>query len=41
MTASLQGVDLLERWQGALLLIGYGLGAAAPAGALTLKRDVH
>lgn len=42
LTATFQGPDnLLERWQGALLLIGYGLLAAALAGALTLRRDVH
>jgi ABC-type transport system involved in multi-copper enzyme maturation permease subunit len=35
------GPDLLERWQGGLLLIGYGLVAAGLAMALTLRRDVH
>lgn len=38
---SLQAPDLLERWQGALLLIGYGLVAAGSALALTLRRDIH
>lgn len=42
MTASFQAPeDLLERWQGALLLIGYGLLAAALAAVLTLRRDVY
>lgn len=42
MTASFQAPDnLLERWQGALLLIGYGLLAAVLAAAFTLRRDVH
>jgi len=41
LTGSLQAPDLLERWQGALLLIGYGLVAAGSALALTLRRDIH
>jgi len=40
MTASFQAPDLFERWQGALLLIGYGLIAAGLAMAFTLRRDV-
>lgn len=35
-----EGPDLLERWQGGLLLIGYGLVSAGLAMALTLRRDV-
>jgi ABC-type transport system involved in multi-copper enzyme maturation permease subunit len=42
MAATAQvGPDLLDRWQGALLLIGYGLVAAGLAMVLTLRRDVH
>ena len=42
LTASFQAPDnLFERWQGALLLIGYGLLAAALAAVFTLRRDVH
>lgn len=42
MTASFQAPDnLFERWQGALLLIGYGLLAAVLAAVFTLRRDVH
>ncbi len=42
MTATAQvGPDLLERWQGGVLLIGYGLVSAGLAMALTLRRDVH
>jgi len=40
MTATFQAPELLERWQGALLLIGYGLVAAGLAMVLTLRRDV-
>lgn len=40
MSASFMGPDLLERWQGALLLIGYGLLSAALAAGVTLRRDV-
>ncbi|MBA2552556.1 MAG: ABC transporter permease [Geodermatophilaceae bacterium] len=36
-----EGPDLLQRWQGGLLLIGYGLVSAGLAMALTLRRDVH
>lgn len=36
----LPGPDLLERWQGGLLLIGYGLVSAVLAMVLTLRRDV-
>ena len=41
LTASLQAPELLERWQGALLLIGYGLVSAGLAMTLTLRRDIH
>jgi ABC-type transport system involved in multi-copper enzyme maturation permease subunit len=40
MTATFRAPELLERWQGALLLIGYGLVAAGLAMVLTLRRDV-
>ena len=40
LTSALAGPDLLERWQGALLLIGYGLVSAVLAMVLTLRRDV-
>lgn len=41
MAASFQAPDLLERWQGALVLVGYGLVAAGLAMVFTLRRDVH
>ncbi|CAN5291421.1 ABC transporter permease [soil metagenome] len=41
MTATFQNPELLGAWQGAALLIGYGLVAAGLAMALTLQRDVH
>ena len=40
MTATFQGPDLLEPWQGGLLLLGYGLLAALLATLLTVRRDV-
>jgi hypothetical protein len=32
--------DLLERWQGGLLLLGYGLVAALVGTLLSVRRDV-
>jgi ABC-2 type transport system permease protein len=40
MTASFQGPDLLRAWQGALLLLGYGLLAAFLGTVLAVRRDV-
>lgn len=40
MTATFQGPDLLEQWQGALLLLGYGLAAAFLGTLLAVRRDV-
>ena len=40
MTASFQGPDLLAAWQGALLLLGYGLLAAFLGTVLAVRRDV-
>ena len=40
LTATLQGPDLLERWQGGLLLLGYGLVAALLGTVLAVRRDV-
>jgi ABC-2 type transport system permease protein len=40
MTATLQGPDLLQPWQGALLLLGYGLVAALLGTLLAVRRDV-
>jgi ABC-2 type transport system permease protein len=40
LTATFQGPDLLDRWQGGLLLLGYGLVAAALGTVLTVRRDV-
>ncbi len=40
MTATLQGPDLLGTWQGALLLLGYGLFAALVGTLLAVRRDV-
>lgn len=40
MTASLAGPDLLTAWQGALLLLGYGLLAALLGTFLAVRRDV-
>ncbi|MCZ2823933.1 MULTISPECIES: ABC transporter permease [unclassified Modestobacter] len=40
MTATFQGPDLLEQWQGVLLLLGYGLAAALLGTLLAVRRDV-
>jgi len=40
MTASLDNTDLLQPWQGALLLLGYGLLAAILGTFLAVRRDV-
>ena len=40
LTATLPGPDLLERWQGGLLLLGYGLVAALLGTLLAVRRDV-
>jgi ABC-type transport system involved in multi-copper enzyme maturation permease subunit len=40
MTATFQGPDLLEAWQGGLLLLGYGLLAALLGTLLAVRRDV-
>ena len=40
LTATFQGPDLLERWQGGLLLLGYGLLAALLGTLLAVRRDV-
>jgi ABC-2 type transport system permease protein len=40
MTATLNGPDLLEPWQGGLLLLGYGLLAALLGTLLAVRRDV-
>jgi ABC-2 type transport system permease protein len=40
MTATLDGPDLLSPWQGALLLLGYGLLAALLGTVLAVRRDV-
>jgi ABC-2 type transport system permease protein len=40
MTATFQGPDLLEPWQGAVLLLGYGLVAALLGTLLAVRRDV-
>ena len=40
MTATFQGPDLLEAWQGGLLLLGYGLLAAVLGTLLAVRRDV-
>jgi ABC-2 type transport system permease protein len=40
MTATLNDVDLLTRWQGALVLLGYGLVAAVLGTFLAVRRDV-
>jgi ABC-2 type transport system permease protein len=40
LTATFQGPELLERWQGGLLLIGYGLVAAVLGTFLAVRRDV-
>jgi ABC-2 type transport system permease protein len=40
LTATLQGPELLEAWQGAMLLLGYGLMAALLGTLLAVRRDV-
>ena len=40
LTATFQGPDLLEPWQGGLLLLGYGLVAALLGTFLAVRRDV-
>jgi ABC-type transport system involved in multi-copper enzyme maturation permease subunit len=40
LTATFQGPDLLEAWQGGLLLLGYGLAAALLGTFLAVRRDV-
>jgi ABC-2 type transport system permease protein len=40
LTATFQGPELLEGWQGALLLLGYGLLAALLGTLLAVRRDV-
>jgi ABC-2 type transport system permease protein len=40
LTTNFQGPDVLEPWQGALLLLGYGLIAALLGTVLAVRRDV-
>jgi ABC-2 type transport system permease protein len=40
LTATFQGPELLEAWQGGLLLLGYGLVAAVLGTFLAVRRDV-
>jgi ABC-type transport system involved in multi-copper enzyme maturation permease subunit len=40
LTATFQGPDVLEAWQGGLLLIAYGLVAAVLGTLLAVRRDV-
>ena len=40
LTATFRGPDLLEAWQGALLLLGYGLMAAVLGTFLAVRRDI-
>jgi len=40
MTATFQGPDLLEAWQGGLLLVGYGLLAAVLGTLIAVRRDI-
>jgi ABC-type transport system involved in multi-copper enzyme maturation permease subunit len=40
LTATFEGPDLLEAWQGGLLLLGYGLVAALLGTLLAVRRDV-
>ena len=40
LTATFQGPELLEVWQGGLLLLGYGLVAAFLGTVLAVRRDV-
>jgi hypothetical protein len=40
VTTDFQAPDLLEPWQGAVLLLGYGLVAALVGTLLAVRRDV-
>ncbi|WP_346619822.1 ABC transporter permease [Blastococcus montanus] len=40
LTATFQGPDVLERWQGGVLLLGYGLVAAVLGTFLAVRRDI-
>jgi ABC-2 type transport system permease protein len=40
LTATFEGPELLTEWQGALLLLGYGLLAALVGTLLAVRRDV-
>ena len=40
LTATFEGPELLEAWQGALLLLGYGLVAALLGTVLAVRRDI-
>jgi hypothetical protein len=40
MTATNRTTDLLDAWQGGLLLLGYGLLAALVGTMLAVRRDV-
>jgi len=40
MTATFNGTDLLSAWQGALVLLGYGIVAAVLGTVLAVRRDV-
>ena len=40
LTATFQGTELLEAWQGGVLLLGYGLVAAVLGTFLAVRRDI-
>jgi len=40
MTATFEGPELLGAWQGAVLLLGYGLLAAVLGTFLAVRRDI-
>lgn len=40
LTATFQGPDVLEAWQGDVLLLGYGLGAAVLGAFLAVRRNI-
>jgi hypothetical protein len=40
MTATLNRTELLEPWQGGLLLLGYGLLAAVIGTLVAVRRDI-
>ena len=40
LTATFQGPDLLEAWQGTVILLGYGLVAAVLGTFLAVRRDI-